>query len=41
MSDENREFLNVIYSMILLTGLEGYRRKHIPNEWPETRTKEL
>lgn len=41
MLDENREFLNVIYSMILLIGLEGYRRKYIFNEWFEIRIKEL
>lgn len=30
MSGKKREFLNIIYSVVLLTVLEGCRRKHTP-----------
>lgn len=41
MSGENREFLNIIQSMIPFIGLEGYRRKHTSGEWSEIKIDDL
>jgi AMMECR1 domain-containing protein len=41
MPGEKREFLNIIYSVVLLTGPEGYRRKHTLGEQFELGREDL